>query len=105
MGSAFDDIKYPTGCVDPAALERPAITCVPTRELRENLQNFITDNGTPKGMNTIYYVLTPPGVTVCLDAGATHCSDYSGGKEARSGLGQQLLQLSRRHRPRRRRPG
>ena len=27
-------------------------------------------------MGTIYYLLTPPGVTVCLDNAATRCSDY-----------------------------
>jgi hypothetical protein len=34
----------------------------------------------PTGMGTIYYLLTPPGVTVCLDTGTStgHCSDYSG---------------------------
>jgi hypothetical protein len=33
-------------------------------------------------MGNIYYVLTPPGVTVCLDGGtpAGHCSDFHGGK-------------------------
>jgi len=31
-------------------------------------------------MGTIFYLLTPPGVTVCLDGGKAtgHCSDYSG---------------------------
>src|SRR5205807_685604 len=30
----------------------------------------------PTGMNTVYFLITPPGVTVCLDAAASHCSDY-----------------------------
>jgi hypothetical protein len=28
-------------------------------------------------MNSVYYVMTPPGVTVCADAAATHCSDFT----------------------------
>ena len=28
-------------------------------------------------MHAIYYVLTPPGVAVCLDEASSHCSDYA----------------------------
>ena len=37
-------------------------------------------------MSTVYYLLTPPGVTVCLDAAATRCSDFTVSKaEAEKG--------------------
>jgi len=75
-GSYHDTVKYPAaGCTDP----NPAvggITCLTDAQLREQLKSFVAGHGLPKGMNTIYYVLTPPGVTVCVDASATSCSDY-----------------------------
>jgi hypothetical protein len=75
-GSYHDTVKYPTaGCTDP----NPAaggITCLTDTQLREQLKAFIAAHGLPKGMNAVYYVLTPPGVTVCADVSATSCSDY-----------------------------
>jgi hypothetical protein len=77
-GSYTDSTPYPTaGCTDPAPLGTEAITCVTDAQLREQVQSFVTSHSLPKGMSTIYYIITPPGVTVCLDAAATHCSDYS----------------------------
>ncbi len=77
-GSYSDSTKYPTaGCTDPNPLVKGAITCLTDAQLREQLQSFVAEQGLPKGMNTVYYLVTPPGVTVCLDAGATSCSDYS----------------------------
>lgn len=77
-GTYTDSTAYPSpGCSDPEPLVLGAITCVTDTQLREQLQSFITTHGLPKGMHTIYYLLTPPGVTVCLDSSATHCSDYS----------------------------
>ncbi|MGO9321949.1 MAG: PKD domain-containing protein [Solirubrobacteraceae bacterium] len=70
-----DTVKFPAGkCTDP---KNPATTCLTDAQLREQLQSFIATHGLPKGMGTVYYLLTPPGVTVCLDAAATRCSDYS----------------------------
>jgi hypothetical protein len=83
-GTYGDYTAYPApGCTDPKPASEGAITCLTDQQLREQLELFITERGTPRGMNTIYYVLTPPGVTVCLDAAATHCSDYklSSGEE------------------------
>src|ERR1019366_2801503 len=40
-------------------------------------QGFIAQHGLPKGMSSIFYLLTPPGVTICLDGAATRCSDYT----------------------------
>jgi hypothetical protein len=88
MGAYTDtDVYPPQKCTDPAPLEgetspgdQPAaITCLTNAQIQEELKLFIADHNTlQKGMGTIYYLLTPPGVTVCLDAGGAtgHCSDY-----------------------------
>lgn len=94
-GSAFrgaytDTNPYPESknCIDPHPLvglyyplEVPAeITCVTNAQIETELKLFIGDHHLPKGMGTIYYMLTPPGVTVCLDGGGGtgHCSDFNG---------------------------
>jgi hypothetical protein len=78
-GSYSDTIKFPSGkCTDP---EEPLNLCLTDAQLREQLQSFIATHNLPKGMSTVYYLVTPPGVTVCLDATATRCSDYSLSKE------------------------
>jgi hypothetical protein len=75
-GSYHDTVKYPTaGCTDPNP-PAGAITCLTDAQLREQLESFIATHGLPKGMNSIYYLLTPPGVTVCVNAAASNCSDY-----------------------------
>jgi hypothetical protein len=78
-GAYTDSEKYPVaGCTDPHPLEAPdAITCLTDAQLREQLTTFITQHGLQKGMSTVFYLLTPPGVTVCIDAAATRCSDYT----------------------------
>ena len=78
-GSYADKVPYPSsvGCKDPNPWEVPfAITCLSDKQVREQLESFILREKLPKGMETIYYVLTPPGVTVCTDEGpsASHCS-------------------------------
>jgi hypothetical protein len=89
MGAYTDTEAYPKAtCVDPnpftgesyPAREDDQITCLTNQQISEQLQQFITDHLLPTGMGTIFYVLTPPGVTVCLKAGGPsgHCSDYSG---------------------------
>lgn len=81
-GAYTDTDRYPSaGCTDPHPLEPgDAITCLTDQQVREELKTFIGQHGLRKGMGTIFYVLTPPGVTICLDAGglAGHCSDYAG---------------------------
>jgi hypothetical protein len=67
---------YPAGCEDPDPLGIGKITCVSGKQIEEELERFIADHSLPKGMGTIYYLLTPPGVTDCLAEG--HCSDYVG---------------------------
>ena len=83
-GSTEDINPYPSsGCVDPRpfALGAPlSEVCLTDAQLRAQLQTVIAQHGLSRGMGTIYYLLTPPGVAVCLDAGGTtgHCSDFAG---------------------------
>jgi hypothetical protein len=77
-GSYSDTTPYPEEkCTDPEPLALGQLTCLTDAQVREQLQSFIAIHGTEKGMHSIYYVLTPPGVAVCLDEASTHCSDYS----------------------------
>jgi hypothetical protein len=88
MGAVTDTEKYPVAtCVDPHTLEGTnfpihepnQIACLTDKQIRAQLESFIAQHSLPKGMGTIFYVLTPPGVTVCLNeaGGLTgHCSDY-----------------------------
>ncbi len=87
FGGAYTDTHpYPVnGCTDPNPFEAEdrigageTSVCLTAAQISAELQSFIASNGLPKGMSTIYYVITPPGATVCLDAGGTkgHCSDY-----------------------------
>ena len=81
-GAYTDTNRYPTSgtCTDPRPLHAGrAITCLTGRQVQEQLETFIAQHGLPRGMETIYYLLTPPGVTVCL--AADHCSDYPGTPE------------------------
>jgi hypothetical protein len=82
LGAYTDSDAYPSaGCTDPKPLGvKDRITCLSDKQLQEELTSFITQHGLQKGMGSIFYLLTPPGVTVCLDAGTAtgHCSDYSG---------------------------
>lgn len=78
-GAYTDTNKYPAiGCTDPEPmLPGDAITCVTDKQIQEELKHFIAQHALTTGMSTIFYLLTPPGVTVCLDAGGGtgHCSD------------------------------
>ncbi len=88
MGAYHDTSHFPAvaGCTDPAPLVEGQQICLTDAQVREQLQSFVTTHGLPTGMNTVFYVMTPPGVTVCLDKTAEHCSDYSVSKaEAENG--------------------
>jgi hypothetical protein len=88
MGALTDTEKYPPAtCTDPEPLlgtslpghEPNEIACLTDRQIRAQLETFIGQHSLAKGMGTIFYVLTPPGVTVCLnEAGGDtgRCSDY-----------------------------
>jgi hypothetical protein len=91
MGAYTDTDPYPTGvsnCKDPHPLEGEsyphkepdAITCLTNAQLETELKLFIADHKLPTGLGTVFYLLTPPGVTVCTDGGGTkgHCSDFVG---------------------------
>jgi PKD domain len=81
MGAYTDTNAYPSSgnCVDPHPLTvKDRITCLTNLQLKTELETFISQHSLPKGMGTIFYILTPPGVTTCLDAGGAtgHCSSY-----------------------------
>ncbi len=88
MGALTDTEKYPPRiCKDPEPLigtsfpghEPNQITCLTDRQIRTQIEAFVGQHSLQKGMGTIFYVLTPPGVTVCLNeaGGVTgRCSDY-----------------------------
>jgi hypothetical protein len=79
-GAYTDTTPYPTsGCVDPAP-EPERFACLTDTQLRAELTSFIASHALPTGIDRIFFLLTPPGVTVCTDAGgalAGHCSDSS----------------------------
>lgn len=83
-GSYTDTDPYPGGeCTDSAPLvEGDAVTCLTSKQIEGELKTFIKDRSLPTGMGNIYYLLTPPGVTVCLGSGSADCSDYLGAPEA-----------------------
>jgi hypothetical protein len=80
---AYTDVDaYPTSgnCDDPSPLaSKDEITCLTDAQIQGELKTFIAQHSLPTGMKSIFYVLTPPGVTVCLDAGGLtgHCSDFA----------------------------
>jgi hypothetical protein len=86
-GSYTDVDPYPkAGCTDPDPLEdgllieeTNALSCLTNSQLQAELKTFIADHKLPTGMGSVFYLMTPPGVTVCVDSAATHCSDYPEG--------------------------
>jgi hypothetical protein len=93
QGAYTDTDAYPTsGCEDPQPLDTedligPEIekgkhteVCLTDQQIRKELETFIVQHSLPTGMETIFYLLTPPAVTVCLDKGeiSGHCSDFYG---------------------------
>jgi hypothetical protein len=93
-GAYTDTDPYPAGasnCKDPHPLEAPDLigpvvakehteVCLTDAQIRTELKAFIAAHGLQKGVGSIFYLLTPPGVTACLDAGGPtgHCSDHTG---------------------------
>jgi hypothetical protein len=88
QGAYTDTDPYPLSgkCTDPHPLEGnnypwdepAAITCITNAQIETELKLFIVDHKLQTGMGTIFYLLTPPGVTVCLDEAGGYCSDYAG---------------------------
>jgi uncharacterized membrane protein YgcG len=94
-GAYTDTHPYPAvnGCTDPRPLKfgvpflaaTETAVCVTAAQVQTEVERFIKQREEehqvlPKGMGTIYYLMTPPGVTVCLNGGGAtgHCSDFNG---------------------------
>jgi hypothetical protein len=92
-GAYTDTDGYPgSGCTDPNPFAEEdqlllnnvhTPVCLTDSQVREELKKFLAAHKLPTGMGSVYYLLTPPGVTLCLDGGA-HCSDFSGSVGATS---------------------
>ena len=79
QGAYTDTDPYPTSgnCTRSASAGRrktypgkepAAITCLTNTQIETELKPLSPTTSLPTGMGTIFYLLTPPGVTVCLDA-------------------------------------
>jgi hypothetical protein len=93
-GAVVDTNPYPLpGCTDPHAFSKASEYpfyeelgtrrgfCLTDAQLRTELETVIAQHSLPTGMETVFYLLTPPGVAVCLDEGGSpggHCSDFAG---------------------------
>ncbi|HEY2436758.1 MAG TPA: hypothetical protein VGH93_06220, partial [Solirubrobacteraceae bacterium] len=73
-GSYTDEHEYPAEeCSEPAE-----VACITDNDIRTELTSLINSGKLPGATGTpVYYVLTPPGVTVCDGEGG--CSNSSGG--------------------------
>ena len=77
-GAYTDTAPYPTsgGCSEPANL-----ACLTDQQIQAELQHVVSSVAPPLPGATgpaVYYLLTPPGVTVCTDAGSpATCSNSS----------------------------
>jgi hypothetical protein len=73
-GAYTDKTAYPTtgNCIDPAEF-----ACLTDQQIHTELQHVIGSGALPGTTGpAVYYVLTPPGVTVCTDGGGKgNCSD------------------------------
>ncbi len=72
-GAYTDNAPYPATneCKEPLA--QP--TCLTDKQIRAELKRFIAAEGLPTGREIVYFVLTPPAVTLCLDeTGTGACS-------------------------------
>ncbi len=99
QGAYTDTDAYPSsGCEDPNPLDPRDLIgpekvgksprgeseyepiCLSDQQIRKELETFIAQHSLQKGMGTIFYLLTPPAVAVCLDKGGNsgHCSDFLG---------------------------
>ena len=86
-GAYTDTEPYPVlgNCTDPNPMELgDRVTCLTDHEIQQQIEHFITTHTLQKGMGSIFYLLTPPGVTVCVDAGGPggHCSDHAATAES-----------------------
>ena len=85
-GSYTDPYPYPTvgNCTDPHKLTPEPVhgiaplTCLTDAQIQAELKRFIAEHKLPTGLHTVFYMLTPPGATVCLSESETpgRCSDF-----------------------------
>jgi hypothetical protein len=77
LGAYNDTNPYPStpGCKD-KDISEAQITCLSDAQIQEQLHVFIGEHGLQAGMGTIFFLLTPPAVGVCVDSGASssHCA-------------------------------
>jgi hypothetical protein len=92
QGAYTDTDAYPDSeCKDPQPLDASDLigpekgkehteVCLTDQQIRKELETFVAQHSLQKGMETVFYLLTPPAVTVCLDKGGKsgHCSDFLG---------------------------
>ncbi len=82
-GAYTDPDPYPTtgNChektSEPEPQLQPTVACLTDAQIRAELQHVISSGALPGATGTpVYYVLTPPGVIVCTDAGGSgNCSN------------------------------
>jgi PKD repeat protein len=48
--------------------------CLDDAQLQSELDSFVSANGLPADLTHEYFLLTPPGVASCIDAGGSECS-------------------------------
>jgi hypothetical protein len=52
--------------------------CLTDQQVQNELQSYLSAHGYPAGMTNEYFVLTPPAVATCFDAGGDVCSGNAG---------------------------
>jgi PKD domain-containing protein len=75
-GAYTDTAPYPVaGCEDEYLPALPKkVTCLSDAQIQEQLHNFIAVHKLQAGVGTLFFVLTPPGVGVCVGSGPSQCS-------------------------------
>ncbi len=88
-GAYTDTAPYPgNGCTDKdLSLLPKEVACLTNAQVQAQLTQFIDNHGLTAGMGTLFFVLTPPGVGVCVagEASESHCSQDDG-KASAGGL-------------------
>jgi hypothetical protein len=83
-GAYHDTEPYPTpaGCSDSEKGAYITTTCLSDQQIQTQVSNFVAGHNLIRGMNSIFVVLTPPQVEVCLESGASakSCSESEGSK-------------------------
>jgi PKD domain len=76
-GSYKDEAPYPKteNCTEPGT---PGTVCLTDKQIQTELKRLIKSGELPGATGpAVYYVLTPPGVTVCTGAGSPSTCSYS----------------------------